>query len=158
MSGQYTEVDHKIVMSTSCELRTIGTELVVSLLKIRMHHIKVSCYDVSWRLQGISLRSSSRSSGDITFGLSLSIADWRAEGAWTPLLDPIAGRCGDLPLPVAEAESGVLLAGRRWCAEGGAGKLSFLSIAWTERSKRWKSDSARVRMGIRSIVLDSSLT
>jgi hypothetical protein len=28
----------------------------------------------------------------------------------------------------------------------------------TERSKRWKSDSARVRMGTRSIVFESSLT
>ena len=38
------------------------------------------------------------------------------------------------------------------------GKLFFLSIAWTVRSKRRKRDSARVRMGIKSIELESSFT
>jgi hypothetical protein len=33
-----------------------------------------------------------------------------------------------------------------------------LSIAWMERSKRWKRDSARVRIGRRVIVLESSFT
>lgn len=47
--------------------------------------------------------------------------------------------------------------GLRWWAAG-AGKLFFLSMAWTARSKRWNRDSARVRMGMSSIVLESSLT
>jgi hypothetical protein len=76
----------------------------------------------------MSLLSNSRSSGDITFGLSLSIACLRAEGALTPLLDPTVGRCGDFPLLAAE-DSGLLVPGRRWWAVGAAGKLSFLSIA-----------------------------
>lgn len=73
------------------------------------------------------------------------------------LLDATAGRCGVLPFPVAGPVPVLLTGGRRWCADG-TGKLSFLSIAWTKRSKRWKSDSARVRIGMRSIVLESSLT
>lgn len=41
---------------------------------------------------------------------------------------------------------------------GGVGKLFFLSIASTFFSKRWKSASALERMGISSMVLESSLT
>lgn len=41
---------------------------------------------------------------------------------------------------------------------GAEGKLFFLSIAWTVRSKRRKRDSARVRRGISSIELESSFT
>lgn len=48
--------------------------------------------------------------------------------------------------------------GFRWWAVEGAGKLFFLSMAWTARSKRWKIDSARVRIGMSSMVLESSLT
>lgn len=48
--------------------------------------------------------------------------------------------------------------GFRWCAVGAKGKLFFLSMAWTVRSKRRKRDSARVRRGVRSIELESSFT
>lgn len=73
--------------------------------------------------------------------------------ALTALLYPtFCGRCGDLPL--VEADSCVGL--RRWV--DGAGKLFFLSIASTVRSKRRKRDSARVRRGTSSMVFESSLT
>lgn len=60
---------------------------------------------------------------------------------------------GDLPLSGSDCS----WVERRWTADG-AGKLFFLSIASTVRWKRRKRDSARVRIGRRSIVLESSLT
>ena len=109
-------------------------------------------------LHGMSFRRSSRNSGDITFGLSAFIILCRLEGpALTLLLEPVFDNSGDLPLS-ALGEDPRWAPNWRRCTVGAVGKLSFLSIAWTARSKRWKSDSARVRSGTRSIVLESSLT
>lgn len=84
-----------------------------------------------------SLLSSWRSSGDITLSfLSGPASPVRREGDF-----PFWDRESDgVPTPL------------------GMGKLFFLSTAWTTRSKRRKSDSARVRIGISSIEFESSLT
>lgn len=113
-------------------------------------------YDWCWRLHGMSFLSNSLSSGEMTLGLSASMIFFKADGpALEPVVEPTEEFCGALPFP----EAGLLTPDvRRWVAEGADGKLSFLSIAWTERSKRRKSDSARVRIGTSSIVLESSLT
>lgn len=62
---------------------------------------------------------------------------------------PAVSLAGDFPLSLAAV-------GFR--AVEGSGKWFFLSMAWTVRSKRRKSDSARVRMGMSSIELESSFT
>lgn len=95
--------------------------------------------------------NNSLNSGDMTLDSLLVHGVGRVSPGLTLELD--ATDSGDLPLSVA-VEFWICF---RWCAAG-AGKLFFLSIASTVRSKRRKRDSARVRMGMRSIVLESSLT
>ena len=97
-----------------------------------------------------SLLNNSLNSGDITRESFSFHGVGTVNSGLTLELDATAS--GDLPLSVVE-----FWICFRWCAAG-AGKLFFLSIASTVRSKRRKRDSARVRMGMSSIVLESSLT
>lgn len=114
----------------------------------------------SWSFQKISFLSNSLSSGEMILVFGSLSPGLRFEDEGRPVLTPEAEadeRSGDLPLFAFEGDWGWGWMGLR-CWADGVGKLSFLSIASTERPKRWKRDSARARIGRRSMVLESSLT